>query len=382
MFISPFKDPTALPGYVEHRLPATKKATCQAAMTKGFQINNAHDQLLNGLLYMEILRTIYLEGTKPEFIISHSGWGCGLMAKEIFQTAKLIIYNEWYFNQRPEFINFLKTSEHMNGTDEFISQLLMRNIPTSYELQVADYIVCPTKWQLLQMPAKFRACCHIVSDGLRPYLCNYMVKNRFNKPPFQKLIPSLKKYKHAITYFARGFEPIRLFPLASEILGRYLNLNRDSCAILVGSDKVFYGSNKTKTYSFLSAALEGPLLDSHNRGQVKVISTLPYKHFVSLLHSSSCHLYLTSPFVLSWSFLDALALNLPIISNNSPPVLEFLGKSNAFIHDSINNNSFVNSLVDAVSNNVVIFDENQHNKYLLSHSWHATHSQLKNLLLT
>ena len=43
-----------------------------------------------------------------------------------------------------------------------------------------------------------------------------------------------------------------------------------------------------------------------------------------MLQASSCHVYLTRPFVLSWSFLESMSFGCPIVGSKTPPVQEVM----------------------------------------------------------
>ena len=66
--------------------------------------------------------------------------------------------------------------------------------------------------------------------------------------------------------------------------------------------------------------------DELDLSRVHFLGTIDYKHFIPLLQLSTVHVYLTYPFVLSWSLLEAMACGCAIVASDTAPLREAILK--------------------------------------------------------
>lgn len=102
----------------------------------------------------------------------------------------------------------------------------------------------------------------------------------------------------------------------------YILERRPHChAVIVGSDRVAYGKSLPDGKTYKQYMLEKVPLDL---SRVHFVGSLPYGQYLKVIQASSAHIYLTRPFVLSWSMLEAMSSGCLIIGSDTPPVKEVI----------------------------------------------------------
>ena len=224
----------------------------------------------------------------PDIIISHSGWGCGLFAKEIWPKSKLISYLEWWFNPESSFFSYDESNKELNISRNSIKKQWERNQTVALELACSDTIVCPTKWQRSQLPKTFQSNCTVIFDGIDTSIFKQKKKDG-------------NKTGKILTYGTRGMDPMRAFPQFIKALPDLLNIQKDLVVEIAGVDDTFYGpkpKNKKGITTWGIWAKE--FLKAKNvESRVKWRGRLEPKKYVNWLQNSDCHVYLTHPFVVS-----------------------------------------------------------------------------------
>jgi len=288
-------------------------------------------------LFLSSLLKLKKRGFSPDIIISHSGFKCGLYAKSVFSTAKLICYLEWWFTS--ENINdILNSSQWLKLNDIDFIKSIDRNMLCAYELIQADFIISPTSWQLSHLPNFFLSKPHkIIHEGFDPQLLHY-------PPVFKSATPN-------ITYATRGAEAIRGFPEFIEAACEICKHNKRTTIHIIGDDRICYCGSPPAQGSYHKWAE----YTIHNYGvssQFRFYGYLPRDQYLKVLSRSNLHVYLTSPFVPSWSLLDALAMGLPVLASSNTSLDEFLPHAIPRV-----DHSNVPNLIEAITNSLLITAE-------------------------
>ena len=250
-------------------------------------------------------------GYYPDVIISHSGWGCGFYAKSVFPKARIIAYLEWWFARNsPDYI-FDANCKWIKYSPNLINELYLRNKLLAVELSEADLVVCPTKWQLSQAPKWVRDCSQILHEGVDT---SYFRPNKRWKSP-NKLV---------LTYATRGMEPMRGFNNFIEVIPSLIREYSNLEVHIAGEDRVAYGSAIPKEGSFGKWAknLLQKELSEADQQRIYFHGRLALKYYARLLKMSNVHCYLTRPFVVSWSLLEAMASGCYCVVSNVEACLE------------------------------------------------------------
>jgi len=249
----------------------------------------------------------------PDIVYGHSGWGLPLFGKEAWPAAKLVCLFEWYYRAHGSDADF-DPAQPLSVDDEL--RIRIKNSPILIDLDSCDWGVSPTYWQHRQLPLEFQPKISVIHDG---------IDTDFVKPdPDAKLVlPAvgldLSDAAEIVTYVARGMEPYRGFPQFIEA-ARLITEARPGChVVIVGADRVAYGRSLPNGKTYKQEMLEKVPLD---QGRVHFTGLLPKADYLKVLQASSAHVYLTRPFVLSWSMLEAMAAGCAVVASDTPPVVE------------------------------------------------------------
>ncbi|MFZ4541455.1 MAG: glycosyltransferase family 4 protein [Rickettsiales bacterium] len=252
------------------------------------------------------------ENFTPDIIICHPGWGDALFLKDLFPKARILTFFEFYYHGTGADVGF----EEPIGPDD-MARVRFKNTTNLMSLEQADWGVSPTVWQWSLHPKEFQPKISVLHDGVDIDVCRPDGTASITLPNGRVF----KAGDEVMTYIARNFEPYRgfeTFMKAAEILLR----DRPNLHIIaVGADSVSYGKRAPdgKTYrQVMSEQVSLPV------DRIHFVGTVPYDDLIKLFQVSAAHLYLTYPFVLSWSMLEAMASGVALVASNTKPVLEIV----------------------------------------------------------
>lgn len=253
------------------------------------------------------------EGFIPDIVCGHSGWGPTLFIKDIFPKTKLLCYFEWFYNAFGADADF-DPADPLSADD--ILRIRVKNSSILIDLYSCDWGVSPTNWQKSQFPKEFHSKITVLHDG---------VDTEYFKPnPGAKLVlPNLdlSGVDEIVTYVARGMEPYRGFPEFIESIA-YIQERRPNChVVIVGSERVCYGKSLPNGKTYKQEMLEKVPLDM---SRVHFVGSLPYGLYLKVIQASSAHVYLTRPFVLSWSMIESMSTGCLVIGSDTAPVTEVI----------------------------------------------------------
>ena len=269
--------------------------------------------VLHGQAVFKLTEQLKAQGFVPDVICGHSGWGPTLFVKDAFPATPLLCYFEYFYHARGSDADFDKT-EPLSIND--MARIRIKNAPILIDLYTCDWGLSPTHWQKSQFPREFHSTISVLHDG---------VDTEYFKPkPGARLVlPNLdlSDVDELVTYVARGMEPYRGFPQFIETIA-YVQERRPNChVVIVGADRVCYGKFLPDGNSYKSLMLKKVPLDL---SRVHFTGTLPYEQYFQVLQASSVHIYLTKPFVLSWSMLEAMSTGCLVVGSDTAPVTEVI----------------------------------------------------------
>ncbi|MBE9216974.1 glycosyltransferase family 4 protein [Plectonema cf. radiosum LEGE 06105] len=271
--------------------------------------------VLQGQGVYRLAEQLKQKGFIPDIVYGHSGWGPTLFIKDAFPEASLLCYFEWFYQAHGTDADF-DPIDPLTPDDE--ARIRIKNAPILLDLYSCDRGLSPTYWQRQQFPLEYQSKITVFHDGIDT---NYFQPQPGAKLVIPRINLDLSHVEEIITYVARGMEPYRGFPQFIETVA-LLQQKRPNChVVIVGEDRVAYGKQLPDGQTYKQLMLEKVPLDltrTHFTG------LLPYSEYLQVLQASSVHVYLTRPFVLSWSMLEALSTGCLIVASNTAPVTEVI----------------------------------------------------------
>jgi len=258
-----------------------------------------------------------LSGFYPKLIYVHPGWGEALPLRSLFPAATICSYSEFYYWPFGADVGFDKEFPSF-GVDGEV-RISLRNAATLLALVDADLSIAPTHWQRTVFPEEFHRKIHVVHDGL-----DIARLTALGGPGISQINgEAVRPGDEIVTFVARNLEPYRGFHIFMRALPAILRARPNARIYIVGQDNVSYGT-RPEAHANWRQAMMAEVGGEIDQRRVHFLGQLPYEKYLRLLKVSSAHVYLTYPFVLSWSMLEAMALGCLIVGSDTPPVTEII----------------------------------------------------------
>jgi glycosyltransferase involved in cell wall biosynthesis len=266
------------------------------------------------------------DGLRPDVVVAHSGRGAGMFARDVFPEAAYVPYCEWWYRHPGVDVAYLAALDGRasGGGPEAAMHERARNAPIAMDLAAADAAICPTGFQAAQFPAALRGGLTVLHDGIDD--------EAFAPGPVgdHTLGGTVAADARVVTYATRGMEPHRGFPQFMAALPAILAADPKVVAVIAGANRVAYGGDALRRVDWKARALAEHDLDP---ARVRFVGTLARPDYLRLLRRTDAHVYLTAPFVLSWSMLEAMSCACPLVLSDTAPVREFADGEAAVLAD-------------------------------------------------
>ncbi len=255
------------------------------------------------------------EGFRPDLVMGHTGWGELLFMKQIWPDVPVLGFFEYFYRMKGGLVGF-DPDEPVSDHAPFINHA--RNAVPFASIESVDLGHVPTEWQKNLFPESFHERFYVCHDGIRT---DFLRPDPNAALPLQRLGRALTREDEVFTYMARNLEHARGFHIFMRALPKILAARPAARVVVIGGDDVSYG-RKSDHPGGLRAELTEELGDSVDWSRVHFIGRVPYTAFCQVVQLSRCHIYLTMPFVLSWSLLESMSMQATIVASDVAPVRE------------------------------------------------------------
>jgi glycosyltransferase involved in cell wall biosynthesis len=331
----------------EGSLPGVKKAIYSPKRKPSRQthhyLRETEGGVLNGQEVARAALALKKGGFVPDVMLGHNGWGEIWYLKDIYPKSPLIGYFEFFY--RPEGADI----EFEPGACEQLDtapRLRTKNVGNLLGLEAADLGQCPTRWQQSLYPERYRSMLRVIHEGIDTRVVKPDPVAKLSLPKSDRILTAQDE---VITYVARNLEPYRGFQSLLRSLPAILSRRPNAHVVIVGGDEVSYGKRLPKGKTYREEMLK-EIGDSLDLSRVHFLGRVPYPTFLSVLQVSRAHVYLTYPFVLSWSMLEALSAGCLVIGSKTAPVEEVLRhRENGLLVDFFDTAGIADAVVDALA---------------------------------
>lgn len=265
------------------------------------------------------------EGFEPDLIIGHPGWGETMFLRDILPRAPILSYCELFYRAEGQDTDYIpETRIDLDGR----CRIRAWNADLLTALSTMDRGLSPTRWQRDQHPGVFHDRIAVIHDGVDTSEVKPQPDARFDVPNG----PSFAVGDEVITFVARDLEPVRGFVMLMHALPELLRRRPGAHIVICGGDGVSYGRPPPDGRTWRETMSSAVSIDP---ARVHFVGKLARPEYLSLLRVSALHLYLSVPFVLSWSCIEALASGCLLLGSDVAPVREVVEDGvNGFLVDA------------------------------------------------
>ncbi|WP_375458737.1 glycosyltransferase [uncultured Enterovirga sp.] len=302
----------------------------------------AEADLLRGEAAARVALRLKADGFSPDLVIGHPGWGETLFLREVFPRARQILYGEFYYHGSGGDVGF----DPEFGEPDFDERVRVyaKNATGALAYAAADRIVSPTAFQAGLLPNVFRARQVVLHEGIDTEAISPGPAGRIRLSDGTMLDGTMP----VVTFANRRFEPMRGVHTFMRALPALQARVPEARIVMIGADEPGgYGASAgegTTWKARLLSELEGRL----DLSRIHFTGTLPHAHLHAVMRLSAAHVYLTYPFALSWSLLEAMSLGCLVVGSATAPVQEVIRHGeNGLLVDMLDPAAIAETLVDA-----------------------------------
>ena len=259
------------------------------------------------------------EGYAPDAIVAHPGWGESLFLKDVWPRARMGLFCEFFYQAEGADVGF--DPEFSQPDPTLACRMRLKNLNMLLHADLADAAWSPTRWQADGFPRPFRDRIAVMHDGIDTGRITPVRGLQVRFPSLDGL--TLSREDEVITFVNRNLEPGRGYHVFMRALPDILRQRPRAHVLLVGGDGHSYGPAPAQgSWKEIFAAEARAHMTPEQWSRVHFVGRVPHGDFIRLLQLSTVHVYLTYPFVLSWSLIEAMSAGCAIVASDVAPVRE------------------------------------------------------------
>lgn len=252
-------------------------------------------------------------GFRPDVVVAHSGWGETLPLRAKYPRAHLVTYCEYFYRDTGGDVHF-DPEFPLLGVDG-LAHLRAKNASQLLALVDSDVGLSPTPWQRSTYPREFHQKIAVAHEGVDMEAVQPNPRASFPLPNGVVLPAGAE----VLTFVARNLEPMRGFHIFMRALPAIMAARPHAQVVIAGGDGVSYGATSPDRRSWKEVFLS-EVQHQIDHSRVHFVGPLPYRDYLRLLQVSRVHVYLTYPFVLSWSLVEALSAGCLVVGSDTAPL--------------------------------------------------------------
>jgi glycosyltransferase involved in cell wall biosynthesis len=305
---------------------------------------DTESKIIRGESCFIALQKLYKQGYIPDIIYAHPGWGESLFIKDIWPTVPLINFFEFFYKSRGADFGF---DPEFPTNSEDLLRLKTKNLVNLMSLELCDAGISPTEWQKSLQPLAYQSKIHVIHDGINTDIAK--PNDEFISLKIPSINQTFTSNDEIVTFINRNLEPYRGYHNFIRSIPEIMRERRNVKIIIVGDDRVGYGT--TPKFGTWREQFLNEVKSEIDLNRIHFLGKLNYTDLIKTLQISSAHVYLTYPFVLSWSMLDAMSTGCLVIGSNTPPVTEVLKDSfNGLLVDFFSPNDIAKTVIKVLKN--------------------------------
>jgi len=263
------------------------------------------------------MQAMAAQGYRPDVVVAHPGWGESLFVKRVWPQTTLGLYCEFFYRVHGADWNFDREFQPADPGED--CRIDLKNANNLMQFETADAGLSPTTWQADTFPERFRSRISVCHDGIDTNIVTPDATARLRLPDGRELGRS----DEVITFVNRNLEPYRGYHTFMRALPEIMARRPKAQVVIVGGSDVSYGRRAPAGTTWKQVFLD-EVKDRVDMSRIHYLGRIPYADYLSVLRVSTVHTYLTYPYVLSWSLLEAMSAGCSIVASDTGPVRDVI----------------------------------------------------------